>query len=343
MVSAMQNTNTQRGGTDLQNAADLANKLLAQDSKSYDGHRILGQIALIKKDPATALKELHAANEAKPLEPEVIVPYVQALGATNRFPEAETLAYKMIEKDKTYATIYDILYSEYARLNRLDDAERVLKLKSSNNPKNASYMLQLATFYIQTKRRDQADAIFKSMTDEKEHPDGHLLAGDFFFFACGILNAPAMSMRPRSRPSRRTSCNIRNGWWNWMPLPATTPALISFWLGVLKDNPKDSEAIAMRAALMLTTGNRDQINMAANDLQSLVTKSPDNYVLRYNLARALHAKSEDDQAILQLEKAIQLRPDFMKARDFRGRALHGARRKFQSAEGGRRHHRTEYQ
>ena len=60
---------------------------------------------------------------------------------------------------------------------------------------------------------------------------------------------------------------------------------------VLKDNPKDSEAIAMRAALMLTTGNRDQINMAANDLQSLVTKNPDNYVLRYNLARALHAKN----------------------------------------------------
>jgi predicted Zn-dependent protease len=65
----------------------------------------------------------------------------------------------------------------------------------------------------------------------------------------------------------------------------------------------------------LTTGNRDQINMAANDLQTLVSKSPDNAVLRFNLARALNAKGDIQQAILQLEAAVKSRPDFVGAQE----------------------------
>jgi tetratricopeptide (TPR) repeat protein len=66
---------------------------------------------------------------------------------------------------------------------------------------------------------------------------------------------------------------------------------------------------------MLTTGDRNQINMAVNDLQSLVTKSPDNPVLRYNLARALVAKGDIQLATLQLELAIKTRPDYTSARE----------------------------
>ncbi len=75
----------------------------------------------------------------------------------------------------------------------------------------------------------------------------------------------------------------------------------------------------MRAALMLTTGNRDQIVMAANDLQSLVTKMPQNHLLRFNLARALAAKGDLDGAQQQLEEAIKLRADFIAARELLAR------------------------
>jgi tetratricopeptide (TPR) repeat protein len=88
---------------------------------------------------------------------------------------------------------------------------------------------------------------------------------------------------------------------------------------VLKDNPKDNDAIAMRAALMLTTGNRDQINLAANDLQSLVAKFPQNHLYHFNLARALLAKEEVEPARLQLEETIKLRSDFIAARILLGK------------------------
>ncbi len=88
---------------------------------------------------------------------------------------------------------------------------------------------------------------------------------------------------------------------------------------ILKDDPKDNDAIAMRANLMLTSGNRDQINTAVNDLQGLVTKTPSNHMLRYNLARSLAAKGEIAQAQIQLEEAIKLRPDFAGARELLAR------------------------
>ncbi len=316
MIAGMQNPNHDRQVKDLDGAKDLADQLVHSDPNSFDGHRILGQLALIQKDPTGAIPELQAANASKPLQPEVIVPYVQALAATNRFPEAEKLAYQMIEKDKTFASIYDILYGEYLRLQRLDDAERVLKLKTSNNPKNASYLLQLADFYSKVKKQDQADAVFKAMTDEKEHPDGHLMAGDYFFFRVRDFGRARSEYEAAAKAFPKDKLVYQK---RIVELDATVGDNANanqLLATVLKDNPKDSEAIALRAALLLTTGNRDQINMAANDLQSLVAKTPDNYVLRFNLARALHAKNQDEQALLQLDAAIKLRPDFLKAREF---------------------------
>ena len=112
---------------------------------------------------------------------------------------------------------------------------------------------------------------------------------------------------------------------------------------ILKDNPKDSDAIAMRAALMLTTGDAAQINQAVNDLQSLVAKTPDNHLLRYNLARAYLAKNDTEQARLQLEAAIKLRPDFLVARNLLAR-IYLDKNDFASGfEGSRRNHRPEQQ
>jgi len=300
----------------LDGAAELAGKLLKQDPKSFDGHRLMGQIALLKKDSQGANAEFQAANETKPLQPEVVTPYFQALLANNRFPEAETLAYQMIAKDKTYAPIYDLLYVQYYRLGRLDDCERVLKLKTDNNPKSTAFLLQLASYYIYTtKQRPQAEVVLKKMTDEKEHLDGHLIAGDFFFFRLHEFDRARAEYEAAITAFPKDKTIYQKRLVELMASTGNNAGANQLLAGILKENPKDSDAIALRAALMLTTGDRDQINMAVNDLQSLVTKTPDNAVLRFNLARALHAKGDNQQALLQLDKAIQLRPDYIKARE----------------------------
>ena len=80
---------------------------------------------------------------------------------------------------------------------------------------------------------------------------------------------------------------------------------------ILKEDPKDPEAVAIRASLSLLTGTREQLQSAINDLQSVVSRMPENPVLRYNLGKALLAKGTVQAARIQFEEAIKLRPDYL--------------------------------
>ncbi len=299
----------------LKEVTELSAKLLRQNPNSFDGHRLKGQLALLAKDAPGALVEFEKANSVKPDQPNLVAAYFQALVANNQLPDAEKLARQMISKTKNFSPIYDLLYLQYARQNRMTEAEQVLKLKVENNPKRANYLLQLVGHYFLVNRRADMDATIERLTNQKDFPEGRLLAGDFFFYRAHEFEhareqyEAAIKAFPKDKaPYQKRLVELfattgRNGDAN--QLLAT----------ILKDNPKDSDAIAMRAALMLTTGNREQVNAAANDLQSLVTKNPQNYRLRFDLARAFVAKGDIEAARLQLEEAIKIRPDLTSARE----------------------------
>ena len=303
----------------LKDVKDLTDKLLQQDPKSYDGHRVLGQMALVKRDAPAAVAQFEQANAAKPDQPDLVMAYFQALVASNRFPEAEILARHLIEKEKSYAPMYDLLYVQYMRQNKPDQAEEILKLKIANNPKRANYLMQLAQHYFTLNRKDDMEAIIQKASDEKTYPEGRLLAGDFFFFRTHDYQRAEDQYQAAIKAFPKDKATYEKRLVELYATSGRSTDANRTLATILKDNPKDNDAIAMRAALMLTTGNRDQINMAANDLQSLVTKTPNNHLLRFNLARALVAKGDIEAARLQLEEAIKLRPDFIVAREMLAR------------------------
>ena len=157
------------------------------------------------------------------------------------------------------------------------------------------------------------------LSDEKQFPSGHLLAGDFYYFRLREFELARQQYEaglkafPKDKATyqkRMVELYANTG------RPGDANQLVA---AILKDNPKDSDAIAMRAALMLSTGDRRQISQAAIDLQGLVTKNPENHLLRFNLARALIAKGDIEQGRIQLEQAVRLRSDFLVARELLGR------------------------
>ena len=85
---------------------------------------------------------------------------------------------------------------------------------------------------------------------------------------------------------------------------------------LLKEDPKDTDAIAMHAAMLLTSGKPDEVKQAVIDMQGLVAKNPNNHLIKFNYARALLANNQIDPARLQLEDAIRMRPDFVPAREW---------------------------
>jgi tetratricopeptide (TPR) repeat protein len=301
----------------LKEASDQADKL----GDSFDGLRISGQIALLEGDFKAAVTKLGQANQLKPNSSDVVLAYFEALVRNNQKDVGEKLVRDLIDHEKTFSPAYDALYFQYMRDRQFDDGERILKLKVENNPKSPNYLLQLATHYALpiVNRRADMDAVIRTMTDEKQFPDGHLMAGDFYFFRLREFELAKQQYEAgvAALPKDKDVYQKR-----LVELYATTGSnaeanrLVDV---LLKQNPKDTDAIAMRAALLLTSGKKEQVDQAATDLQGLVSKNPNNYLLRFNYARALVAQNKLEPARLQLEDAIKERTDFVAARELLAR------------------------
>ena len=298
---------------------ELSDKLLQANPDSYEGHLMAGQLASLNKDIPAAVKEFAQANQTKPYQNDLVLQYFQALVANGQAAEAEKLANELIEKNKTFSIIYDILYIHYRQEKKLEAAEALLKKKIENNPKVANNLLELAGHYAAVNRRSDMEAVIQRLTDEKQYPEGRMLAGDFFLFRLREFDHAQQQYEAAIKAFPKDKALYQKRLVELFAMTGKNPEANQLMAAILKDNPKDQETIAMRAALMLQTGNRDQINVAANDLQSLVAKSPQNHQLRFNLARALVAKGDNEGARLQLEEAIKLRSDFIVARELQAR------------------------
>lgn len=311
---------------DAQHAADyekevtsLIDQLLTKASDPYDGHRLSGQIALMKKDPASAVVEFKQAADIKPLQTDLAPAYFEALAENKQFADAEKMGREFIERNKTFTTLYDLMYIHYVRLNQMSDAEQILKLKTENNADNPAFLLQLATHYYLTKQRPEMDAVMQRLTDEKRFPNGHLLAGDFYYFRLREMENARLQYEAGIKAFPKDKAIYEKRQVELLASTGHPDEANQLVTRILKENPKDADAISMRAALMLATGNREQVLQAVNDLQVLVSKNPDNHLWRFNLARALITKGDLDQGRLQLEESVKLRADFVAARELLAR------------------------
>lgn len=312
LASYLQNPN--QGKQVLEEVRLISNSLLKKDPKSFDGLRLKGYVALAERDVLEAIKAFEGANQVKPNQPDLVLALVQALLAANRAPEAEQLALATINQHKQYGPLYDILYSHDLQTQRLADAENLLKRKIENNPKNSDYILQLAFHYYLTNRRGEMAATLLRITqDPKTYPKGHLQVGDFYLKTRDFDQALKVyregeTVDTADRPAYdRRMAEI-------LAMQGKTDEATKLLTQVLNANSKDSDAIAMRAALMVQRGNRDELKKAIGDLQPLVTKNPKDPMLHFNLGRAYMANRDLDQARQQLQDALKLSPNYIPAK-----------------------------
>jgi tetratricopeptide (TPR) repeat protein len=307
---------------------ELSRLLLNKDAKSFDGLRLSGYAALAnerlarethseaesKKQLALALSRLEQANQVKPLDPNLCLVLVQTLAASQRPSDAEALAKQVVEKHKDFAPMYDLLLASYFRSNRLGEAEQVLQQKVQNNPKQEAFRLQLASFYFATKRPEEMQKALQGLLSNKsDFPMARLSVGQFY-----------MRIRDFDAARRQFDAGVADGGENKAAYQRASVELLwaqgkyqeasSLVSEILKADPKDTIAIAQRAALALQSRDPNQVQTALTDLQGLVSKNPANPVYRFQLARALLAKGQPDQAKTHLEEAIRLRPNLTPAK-----------------------------
>ena len=88
-------------------AAKIADQLLAKHPEGFDGNRLRGALALIDQKPAQAIEYLRKADKAKPGDQEVLLGLAIALVRDNQAQAGLDLARSLIVKDKTFGRAYD--------------------------------------------------------------------------------------------------------------------------------------------------------------------------------------------------------------------------------------------
>jgi len=141
---------------------------------------------VISTTPANELRnsiaEFRAALAGKPDDIGMLFGLAQSLAADQQYPDAEKIFRDLIAKDKTLASAYMQLYRICAVTNRVPEAEGVLKLAISNNPKEYAYLTLLARHYYMLKRRDDMLKVLDRIKSHaKDNQNAYAIVGDFYY------------------------------------------------------------------------------------------------------------------------------------------------------------------
>lgn len=290
---------------------ELTDRLLKGDARSFDGLRFSGNIALARNDTASAIRKFQEANLVKPDQPGLTLTLIQTLFAARRNEEAEALANGAIDRNKTFAPvaltpIYDALYVHYMRSRRSDLAEQVLLRRSANNSAETEALVKLAFHYFMTRRPGDMQAVIAHLTSNpKVFPDGRLAAGDVFVrihdYASALeqYEAGERSNRKKSRLYRKKIAEV-------LATQGQRDSAAKVVAGLLKEDPKDPDALALHATLLLEDSR--QLKAAIGELEPLIAKMPRNATLHFNLGQAFALEHNPNKAREQFETALRLDP-----------------------------------
>ncbi len=292
----------------------LADQLLAKNPKSYDGLRLKGHLAAAGQNLVNAEDFYRQANEVKPMQPEVIMAWVQVMLQAGHVQQGEDLATQFIAKNRTYLPIYDLLLRYYLQSNRLDDAERILKTRAANNPNDPGAALELAAFYASHKRESEMQAPLQRLLDDpKTFPQAHLQVGDLYLRLQRWDDALEQYNEGAHANPKDKVIYLKRVADVWLAQGKGEQAdhVVD---DILAQQPGDEAAKGVRASLLLAKPTPENLAKATTLFQGLVDKNPDNAVWRFNLGRALAAKGETEKARAQLQEAVKLRRDFLPPR-----------------------------
>ena len=241
-------------------ATKLSSQLLDKDPKNYHALIVKTYLALTDLRPGVAAALLRRAELAQPNQPETSFLLAQALMQDDQPGAGEAVAKQLVQRNKTYVPIYNVLYAFYRRTNRLVDAEAILRTKIANNPTRPEFVSQLATHFAELGKRAEMNAALEPLLrDSKLFPDGHLVAGDFYIRVRNFDGAVQQYEAGRAvDPSRKLVYDKRLV----LALAAKSRPddAIHILDKILQENPNDARSRISRASLLVASGRPTEVD-----------------------------------------------------------------------------------
>jgi len=293
----------------------ISDELLAKDPNSFEGTREKAYLTLSDAKTAEAIALFRKAHDLKPSDGTVALALAQNMIRSGQSKAAEQLALDLISKQKTYPSMYDLLYELYLTQGRQAEAENILKTKIANNPNNAGDVLQLADYYFIVHKQAEMKATLQRLVDNpKEFPEARFQIGDFYV---------KLKSYPEAVQSYEQGARSAKGALRIEYLKRAENALVADGRReeasqvveqILRDDPKNEEARRIQAGLLLVSGKSNNIATAEHEFQDLSKDNANDAAVWLGIARAEELKGDLNAARLHYLEAVNKRKNYLPAR-----------------------------
>lgn len=301
--------NLQLGARQFMEAQERAQLVLKKDPKNIEAHILLANSYAALQDLPASIQEMQTAIQMDPERaPSYLNLAVLQLGA-KQADAAEASFKKAIELDPKSVQATLALGNFYGMQRRWADAELLFRRAVQLDPKNPVTHAALARLFLAQGNRQQSEEVLreakKAMSDV---PKGYRLLGDFYVVTGEAQKAVAeygalYQQYPGDLQVKKNYAQLLIGANRLDEGNKITDE-------ILKKNPKDVDAIILRAQLQMT---RKQFADAVSTLESSLKAEADNAVLHFQLGRALAASGNAARAESEWREALRLAPNYVAA------------------------------
>ncbi len=296
-----------------------------------DGKPASGETAAVvgalegRKPLDVALEEYRKADSIKPGDPGVNLQIGDVLFARGKvlaakgdvaaarieFAAAEQIYRKIIDRKEDLLLAYGRLYNLLGTQNKQAEAEQLLKDGYQNNPKQYGFLITLANQYLVEGRRDDMLNVLGQLKSKVgEYPKAYLDVGDFYLRS-GDPEAAVREYREGMGKDAKNRITYQKRIVEVRIRQNKPSEAADANDEILKENKNDPDANSVNATLELSRGD---VAKGLVDLQQVVARAPDNFVAHFRLGHAYMLQGSYEQARQHLQKAIDLRADYLPAR-----------------------------
>ncbi len=288
--------------------SQVSEKLLAANPRDFDGLRFKADIAVADKRIEDAVALFQQADSLRPGYPDVVMPLAQLLMQRGEQVRAEQLLRKLVSDKPAYGAAYNTLSNIYMREKRVAEAEELLRQRIAKNPGDTNAVIRLADHYEGQGNPAAANKVLAGLLDQRsQYPDARVALGDFY--AAHKRPDEAIQQFQRALAENpKNEIEYRKKIVAVLFEQGKRDELEKNLDEILKKDPKNFEALRLRASLRLSRRTPEDIAAVLAVYPGLIAIRPYDGQLHFDYAMALLANGDSKTARSELMASIQRQP-----------------------------------
>jgi tetratricopeptide (TPR) repeat protein len=325
---------------------EMTEKVLAKAPGHVEAETLRVAVQAVRGDREGALRAAEALGERHPTDPDAATLLATLYLAQGRPQDVEPVMRRAVEAHPSNLQLMDSFASALIRLEQYDRAEEMLKKLIDIEPNVLDRRLRLAGFYDERRRYDEAEALLREVIRlDADNEQRYIGLAKFQVARRGVGEGEAALLEGRRALPRSSAIRFALGELyelnrrpeqargiyqevreDFRGKPAALDATVKLaaldWsagkqeeaekqlAGVLKENPRSSDALLLRGRIALQRGNGKD---AIQDFRTVLKDQPELAEVHALLGQAYLATSETVLARESLEKAVLLNPGITEA------------------------------